>query len=215
MNTDWLIIPFIINLALLAFVRYNYSGYIKLILFSTINYQASNIIYKEYKASKPRSYYALFIIFFISSGIFILQLLQSFSSPIKSEYYLYLIPLFLFLFTILISLSKILNYISGKVFLQSEISSEYNNNINAFIQTLGIILVPITILISYTNVSKVFIYIGIIMVLIIYLLKIVRLFKINIRKQLNILYMFLYLCTLEIIPVLYIIKIFIIIQASF
>ncbi len=215
MNSDWLIIPFIINLALLAFVRYNYSGYIKLVLFSSVNYQASNILYKEHKTSKARSYYALLIIFLISGGIFSFQLFQKFGPSIKAEYYWLIIPLFLILFTIFITLSKILNFISGKIFLQDEISIKYNHNITTFIQTLGIILLPITILVSYTNVSKLFIYIGIIMFVVIYLLKIFRLFKIIISKQLNILYMFLYLCTLEIIPILYIIKIFILLQVSF
>ncbi|NPA44325.1 MAG: DUF4271 domain-containing protein [Chlorobi bacterium] len=42
-------------------------------------------------------------------------------------------------------------------------------------------------------------------------MKIIRLFKINISKHLNILYLFLYLCTLEIIPLIYIAKILLLI----
>jgi len=207
MNTDWFIIPFIISTGLLAFVKFNYNDYIKLVLFSSINNQASNIIYKENKNNKPKSSYILIIVFLISGSMFILQLFQKFAPAFTTKYFWFIIPVFLILFANFIIFSKISNYISGKIFLQSEISSEYNHNITIFIQTLGITLLPITILISYTKAANLFIYIGIIIFAIIYLLKIIRLFKININKQLNILYMFLYLCTLEIIPILYFIKI--------
>jgi len=211
MNTDFLIIPFIINLILFAYVKYNYSDYLKLVLYSTINYQSSILLWKENKNNKPRSFYILLVIFFISIGVFSLILFQKFYPEFFLKHFWLIIPTTLFFVALLISFNKIANYISGKIFLQDEISSEYNNNINSFNQSFGIFLFPLTILMTYTKSVDLFIYIGISFFAIIYLLKIIRLFKINISKQLNILYMFLYLCTLEIIPMLYIAKLFVLI----
>jgi len=213
MNPDWFIIPYIISLALLAFVRYNYNSYIKLVLFSTINYQASNIIYQE--NNKSKSSYILLFIFLISSGIFSFQLFKRFAPNYPLNHYWIIIPVVIFALVLFIIINKFLNYISGKIFLQEEISSEYNHNITVFHQSIGIILLPITILISYTKTPNSFIYMGIVFYTTIYLLKIIRLFKININKQLNFLYMFLYLCTLEIIPLLYIIKLFTYLEVPF
>jgi len=206
MNTDLIIIPLLINLILFAYIKYNYSDYLKLVLFSIINYQASVLLWKENKNNKPKSYYLLLVMFFISIGTFMLLLLKDNQSPFISEHFLLIIPILILAIGILISFNKVANYISGKIFLQDEISSEYNNNISIFNQSLGIIIFPITILITYTKTAEVFIYLGIVLFVLIYFLKIIRLFKINISKQLNILYLFLYLCTLEIIPILYIVK---------
>ncbi|NPA67742.1 MAG: DUF4271 domain-containing protein, partial [Chlorobi bacterium] len=47
-----------------------------------------------------------------------------------------------------------------------------------------------------------------------WLLRIFRYVKINLQKHTNSLYLFLYLCTVEIIPVLYFIKILTVLQTT-
>lgn len=207
MSTDFFFIPLIINLIILAYVKYNYSDYLKLVLLSTFNYQSSVLLWKENKNNKARSFYFLLIIFFISISLFVFAIFQSFFQEFTEKYILFIIPITLFTIGVLINLNKIANYFSGKIFIQEELSSEYNSNINIFNQSVGLILFPITILIYFTKATDFFVYTGIVMFFLIYFLKIIRLFKININKQLNILYMFLYLCTLEIIPLIYLYKV--------
>ncbi len=206
MNTELLIIPFFIILILFTYVKYNYYDYLKLVLFSAVNYQSSVLLWKENKNNKPKSFYFLHLIFLLSVGIFVIALLRKFFPNLGLNNFWLIIPITIIILVVLISVNMFINFISGKIFLQDEISAEYNNNINIFNQVLGIVLFPINILIFYTNTVDVFIYIGISSFLLIYILRIIRLFKINISKQLNILYMFLYLCTLEIIPIMYAVK---------
>lgn len=206
MNIDLLIIPFFICLILFTYVKYNYSDYLNLVLFSAINYQYSLLLLKENKNNKPKSFYFLQIIFFLSVGVFVVALLKKFYPDLFSNYLGLIIPVTIIILLLLISLNMLINFITGKIFLQDDIRLEYNNNINTFNQLLGIILFPINILVFYTNAMDIFIYIGISSFCLIYLFKIIRLFKINFSKQLNIFYMFLYLCTLEIIPLMYGIK---------
>ncbi len=206
MNTDWLIIPFIIILALIAYVKYKYTGYIRRILLSTINNVIASNLYKENKKSIPNSANILYFIFIFSVIIFIYQVSQKFYPNIV-EKFSWLIPIISFFFLLFIIISnQIINIISGKVFMINEIGEEYNHNINFFNQSAGIFLFPITVLISFSNFPEIFIYIGFAIILILYILKIFRLLKINFSKQMNILYMFLYLCTVEILPILYIVK---------
>ncbi len=211
MNTDWFLIPFIVNLALIAYIRVNYKDYIKQVLFSTFEYNTSVAIFKETKNNKPKSTHLLFIIFIISGVIFTFQLFQKFLPELTKAYFFWIPGIALFVILILTFLNKFSNFISGKIFRNEEISREYNHNITIFNQTFGIILFPITVLISFTDAPNVFIYTGIILLSLMYLLRIIRFFKINFNKQINILYMFLYLCALEIIPILYITKLFVLI----
>jgi len=211
MNTDWFLIPFIINLALIAYIKVNYKDYIKQNLLSTFNYKTSAAIFKELKNNKPRSAHLLFIVFLISSVIFIFQLFQKFLPDLLNTYF-FLVPVItLIILIILTFINKFSNWVSAKVFLFDEVSKEYNHNISIFNQSFGIIIFPVTILVSFSKAPSLFIYIGIVLFLLMYLLRIIRLIKINFNKQINLLYMFLYLCTLEIIPMLYIIKFFVLI----
>jgi hypothetical protein len=146
------------------------------------------------------------IIFYVSGSIFIAQILLKFVPVLKDKNVL-IIALYCFmgLFAINI-LNKIVNFLSAKVFRLDELRKEYNQNINFFNQSVGLILFPVTVLITYSGLSQIAVYIGIISFFSSYILRIVRLMKINFVKQINIFYMFLYLCTFEIIPILYLIK---------
>lgn len=206
MNTDWFIIPFIVNLAILAYIKVNYKDYVKLILLASVEYNVSVAVYKENRNNKPKSAYLLFVVFLISSVIFIFQIFEKFSSEFLQEHFILIILFSVLTIFVLIFLNKFINYTSGKIFFQEEISNEYNHNINIFNQSLGILLFPVTVLIAFSDIPNVFVYTGIVLFLIIYLLRVVRLIKINFNKQINLLYMFLYLCTLEIIPILFIAK---------
>lgn len=211
MNTDWFLIPFIVNLALIAYITVNYRDYIKQVLISTFEYNTSAGLYNESKNNKPKSAHLLFVIFLVSGMIFTLQLSQKFLPELSKTYFFWIPGITVILIFLLTFLNKFSNYITGKIFMTEEISKEYNHNITVFNQSFGIILFPVTVLISFTEAPNVFIYIGIVLLSLIYLLRIIRFIKINFNKQINILYMFLYLCTLEIIPILYITKLIVVI----
>ena len=205
-SNDWFLIPILINLILLAFIRYNYKGYILQVLISSVNYTTSSKLYRENKNAKQRSGFLLTIIFLISATVFLFQLIKYFL-PNSSDYNTLLILGFLFVCIILLILfNKLINLIIGILFVQQDISAEYNHNIDFFNQTAGLILFPVTILIIYSSIPATAIYFGIFSFAAIFILRIIRLFKININKQINIFYMFLYLCGVEIIPIIYLMK---------
>lgn len=74
----------------------------------------------------------------------------------------------------------------------------------------AIILFVIVILILYTHIFplKILFMTGFIMLILIYLIRVIRLFLIFINRNISIFYLILYLCALEILPVLILIKYF-------
>ena len=191
---------------LLAYVRHNYKDYILQVLVSSVVYGTSNNLYREYKNIKPRSAILLTTLSLISVTVFFYLLTMHFS-PDFSKYNSFLIIGLIFAsLVLLVLLNKLINIIFGIIFLQQDISAEYNHNIDFFNQSAGLVLYPVSILIVYSNISVTSIYIGLFSLALIYLLRIFRLLKINFNKQINIFYMFLYLCTVEIIPIIYTLK---------
>jgi hypothetical protein len=203
---DLILIPYLINLILLTLVRYYHKDYITSVFLSAVSYSASYKLARESKSLKSSGSILLNIIFYVSASIFIAQVLIRYMEPAVGKN-LFVIALlsFIILFLIIL-LNKILNFFSAKIFRLDDIRREFNQNINFFNQTLGMILFPTVVLISYSGFSQIAVYIGISAVFISYLLRIIRLIKINFVKDIHIFYMFLYLCAFEIIPILYLIK---------
>ena len=205
-SNDWFVIPFLINLILLAFIHYNYKNYILQVLISAISYNTSYKLHRENKNNNPRSAFLLTIMFFISATVFSFLVIKHFFPVFSNNNALLIICLSFVCLISVIFLNKLVNLVSGIIFMQQDISSEYNQNIDFFNQTAGLILFPASILIVYSSISVTAIYVGIVSLSVIYILRIIRLIKINFNKQVNIFYMFLYLCSIEIIPIIYLMK---------
>jgi|GEM_PF-3420398 hypothetical protein len=207
MNPDWLIVIFIISLSLIAYIKQTHKEYIRLILLAAINYKTSNYILNENKTNKTLSDWILFSNYLITSTIFIQQSLNIFSVSLPHFHFFVISSVTILILLIVNILNKGLNIIVSKIFKIEDIGIEYNHNINILNKSLGILLLPVTILISFTVASKLFVIIGIAIFAVWFFLRIFRLIKINLNKHIKILYMFLYLCSFEVIPLLFLIKI--------
>jgi len=206
-STDWFFFIFFINLVIFAYVRMNFYGYIQQLLSSVISYGTSYKMYRDSKNVKPASGFLLIVISLFSVSVFFYQAVATFNPQIINEYGLIVYGSIIIFLIIVVLLNKIFNWFMGFVFFQEELSSEFNRNIDFFNQVTGILVFPISFLSVYSNIPVISIYIGFFIILTIYLLRIIRLMKINFNKQINIFYMFLYLCTVEFIPIVYLIKI--------
>ena len=126
------------------------------------------------------------------------------------------IPGFLFwlilLMTVIsaITLRHIICYITGNASGQSAAFNEYIITIYLFYRYLAFILLIITILLCYTTFlsSKPLFIAGFITTIILYLVRLTKLFLIFINRNISIFYLILYLCALEFLPVGILIKYF-------
>ena len=88
-------------------------------------------------------------------------------------------------------------------------TSEYLFNLNVYNRILGIILFPFTLVIAFAPIynTEALLITGAFMVAVFWGLSLLRGSKILLRKHFSISYLILYLCTLEFLPFLVIVKI--------
>jgi hypothetical protein len=107
-----------------------------------------------------------------------------------------------------ITLRHILCILTGNISSEQETFSEYMIGVYHTYRAGGILLLLVSLLILYTTFlpSGVWFTTGIIVAALLYIIRIIRLFLIFMTRHVSILYLILYLCALEILPVVIILK---------
>jgi len=108
----------------------------------------------------------------------------------------------------LISARLFLINLTGTISEQKQIFSEYKIIVQTFYRISGIVSFIIVILITYTDIinENKLIFIGFSILLLLYLLRILKLSIIFIKKSASLFYLIFYLCGLEILPVAVLVK---------
>jgi len=117
----------------------------------------------------------------------------------------------LFLFLIIISAFTLRHFIctvTGNISGEKEVFREYLSGIYQAYRLAGLFMLILTTLILYTSIMPVntLIYIGFSLVALIYFIRVIHLFLIFINRHVSIFYLILYLCALEILPVVILVK---------
>ncbi len=207
-DNDWLTIIMLLALLLLASVRIGYSKYIGALFHSLINYSTAYRMFREKNYTILHGAYRLEALFYILFSIFIFQIILMEVS--KPEIFNWLVYAKTFGTVIIYFLLKKLAYRGfGSIFISASDTSEFLFNMDNFNRGAGIILFPIVAIITFYPfenalfpiVAGVFIFGGF------YVMMLKRGISILLKKQFPIFYLFLYLCTLEILPLLLIYKI--------
>ncbi len=169
--------------------------------------EAKQLFREEFKLTKGVS--ILLGISFILIMSFLAQVINEYFGLILNEYSQ--LNQFLF-FIAVVSLTYLIkfsvNYTLAFITSNEELGKEYLFNVYVFSQTIGIILFPIVICLQFTKYPvEWFLYPAIIICGGFYALRMFRGFVICTSEQnIGILYIFLYLCGLEILPLLVLIK---------
>ncbi len=207
-NTDSLTILLLLLLLLFATVRVGYSKYISYLFQSLINYSISSRLFSEKNYPISHGAVRLNVIFYFTFSLFLYQVITFFKVRLIHES----LPLFVLSLIVVLSyfiVKKAVYYLLGLVFETSAETSEYLFNMDNFSRTLGIVLFPVVVLINYyPTENPVFMVVtGVVLVGVFYAFLLQRGIYILLRKQFSLFYLFLYLCTLEILPLLLIYKV--------
>ncbi|MBP8034202.1 MAG: DUF4271 domain-containing protein [Bacteroidia bacterium] len=100
------------------------------------------------------------------------------------------------------------NYLLAFISSNNDLGKEYLFNVFVYSQTIGIILFPLIVCLQFTKYpAELFLYPALVICAGFYVLRMFRGFIISVTEQnVGILYIFLYLCALEILPLLVLIK---------
>ena len=200
-NSDWVTILFVLALILFASVRGAYSKYIGSLFQSLISYSTSFRLFREKNYSISHAAFRLDLIFYFTFSLFLYQIVRVFQLELINGN----LSIFAVSFGVVTGyfiLKKMAYYFVGWVFESGLETSEFLFNMDNFNRTVGIMLFPIVVLINYYPYKNtVFVVVaGILVVGVFYAFLLQRGIFILLRKQFSIFYLFLYLCTLEFLP---------------
>jgi hypothetical protein len=207
-NTDWLVFIFIIALVLFASVKFSYSKYLKHLFQSSVNYATSFRMFEERSYSLTGGAVRLELLFYLTVSVFLFQV----AGFVRLEFPFSNVMLFLF------SLGGVFIYFIGKkllyraigiVFESREETGEYLFNHDNYGRITGLILFPIVTLVAFGPFKSVdfLLLAGVFVVVVFYSLLLGLGISILLKKQFSIFYLFLYLCSLEFLPLLLIYKV--------
>jgi len=201
---DWITILLLGSFLLLGWVRLFNKKYLSSLVKSVLSFKESNTLYREKNSLMVRASFIINFLFASNVAVFTIQIRHYFSLGLSGmeDYKLYFIAM-----GAIISLyifRAITTYFIGVVFLKQKLFSEYFHNANIFTKNTGMFLFPIVIALQFLSYEYIgfIIYVGIAISALLYLLHIFRAFQINIKKNVTIFYMILYLCAFEFSPFL-------------
>ena len=211
-NADWFLAILIVVLSITTILRILYSRYFSDSIKSLWSYQHAIKLFKENNVVNQRLSFISNILFILSFSLFVVLCNDFFANSGFSKNN--------FLLFILISVSIVSIYlikyavykILGYIFLDSASYSEYLYNVFQFNRIAGIFLIPIIIALAYSTIyyTNAIVYSGFVILFIVFIMRIIRGLQICSKVNFSIFYSFLYLCVLEILPLLVIYKLIII-----
>ena len=207
-HNDWITIIIFVAIAIIASIRYTYAKYIQQLFLSLFNYATSVRMLNDKNYPVFHAAFRLEIIFYITLPLFIFQCLNLFkyeNTAFAPQYFLIIFGSVLLYF-----FGKKLIYLTlGLLFETQNETREYLFNFDNFNRSLSLVLLPIVILIQFAPLKSPM-FIAILGLVILFILNIILLRRgaiILLKKQFSLFYLFLYLCTLEILPLLLIYKV--------
>ena len=208
-NNNWFSLQLLLVIFILASLRTFYGKRLSLVIDAFLNQRYASQFFREENALIQRTSVLLSFMFIISASLFFYQLESLY--PVQwIEFKGFQKYLMIFAFTLLFYIFKILfNKIGGFVFKCEKETSEYIFNQFLILQIMGLVLMFVVLIIKYQQIIPVYyiLYLGLIILLVGFLIRIFRSFRITSKNiGFSYIYIFLYLCTLEIIPIVVIVK---------
>ena len=208
---DW-VFPLLLLIAVaFAWLRTFYNKYFVQIVSAFFNNNLTNQIVRDESILVQRASILLNIVFYLVAALFLYFVSVHFNwLPLGIGLGLNRYIFFALVVSAVYAMKFLLLKICGYLFNQNKEMSAYIFNIFLVNNLLGILLIPIVALLAFSTSinTTVVIYVSVIFISIAFLYRIVRGFIIGITSPVfSLHYLFLYLCTLEIAPLLVLVKI--------
>jgi hypothetical protein len=208
LTPDWVLYFLIAFLVALAWIRLIYTKFIVNIFKSTFNFQLAVKVFNEPGIIQKRIFTILNVFYYLSTAIFLYVISKFYGyHPLGLDgiQYMAAITAFLIAYSLFrVSIMKI----TGEIFYRQKLFSEAIFHNFLFNKVTGIVIVPFILLAAYTRgiYQEISVISGIVALIAINIARILRGIVFVSRYVVLLFYFILYLCTLEILPVLVIIK---------
>ena len=205
----WLIGVLLLSLTLFVFIKKLFGDKLKIYAKSLLGYQFLNKMFREQNIVNQRFAALLSALFYINTSLLLyytaLHISQSLFGFFGFGYYF---EMLLFLLLSVLSFT-IINKLLEFIFEVYDIINEYLYTVYYFHRVLGVFLLPVVIFYPYlpSIIAQPLLYLGWSIVLLLFIFRWFRGVQISFKHRISFLYMILYLCALEIIPLMFISKI--------
>ena len=209
LQTDWVIGVILFSVMLLGWVRLLYRKYLTRTLNAVYNFQVSTKLFYENNNVFTRFSLILNMLFIINLSLLFTLIHHIFDLHFfKENNILLFFNILKYLLSYFVLKSTVLYFVSF-IFKATKPTLEYLHNIYIYKKVLGILLLPMVILIAFSpeTIKDMTIYISLFLISLMFVSRIFRAYLLSIRIKFSIFYLFLYLCTIEILPLLIISKI--------
>ncbi len=208
-TNEWLLGFLILSIIILGWSKLFFNKYLNQIIQAVYNFRLANTLFRDKNTFLKRLNVLLNIIFIINVSVFITQIMSYYSFNPFGIHLIYYFLFFLLVLPLIFFIKSIVLTATGNLFLSIDIYKEYIYNIYLLNKNVGIYLLPVTLCILYINelIMPYFIMAGILIIGYFYLIRIFRSMQIIFHKGVSKFYLFLYLCTLEILPVVWLVKV--------
>jgi hypothetical protein len=202
-TNNWIFWVLLAGFVILTMTRYYHEKRLKLFGTSVLKRSAATQLIRESPVYSHRSFFPMLLIYIISVTLLIYQSVEI-SSPGSTEGIKTLL-MFVELLGVYIAFSMIkilVIWLISVTFKNTETAKEYIQNILIYNLVLGILLLPVLVLITYSY-HELFLYLAVGLALIMIFLRFIRGIAIGLSDpKFSLFHLFLYLCTLEILPLL-------------
>jgi hypothetical protein len=206
-STDWITFLFFTCLIILAWIQTYFSKRLSQVFRAAALPHAVNQLEREGDLFRQRISLGLGFIYYIVGAIFIFQIFSAYNEAPAGMSNMLITAMILGSLFLYQMLKSTMIYLLGYVFNNKESARAYQLNTLIFNHITGIFLLPITIIAFYWG-NVAILNIGILIVLLLALYGLYRGVLTGLSdKNYNLFYLFLYLCTLEILPLLLIYKV--------
>lgn len=208
---SWVLISLIFGFTVLAWIRVIYTRFLFMNFKSVSNYQISIQLYKDSNQVQKAISRVLLGVYFLSISLFLWLILYKKGLGFLSYTGKALMGIILIFFLSMTIFRGILMKSTGHVFDRNKLfnAALYQNQL--YNKILGIVLLPIVFFYAYSKgfLQEIFMYLGFTSIAFVYALRIIRQIIFIYKNVILLFYFILYLCCLEIIPLLVIIKVII------
>ncbi|MGZ2369128.1 DUF4271 domain-containing protein [Ancylomarina sp. YFZ004] len=207
-GNDWLVGVILFSLFLLASVKFLFGKYLSKLVESIFNSHTANNLFLEKNINMVKGSAIINLLFIVNISLFAVSIINH-NSILSVQAYGFKEFILIFIAVLFLYIGKVVVIRSlGYVFKSKNESKEYVFTTFLYNKNLGLFLFPVIIALPFVQAHAVrwLMYIGVFMIFFFFFLRILRGLKILIRKHVSIFYMILYLCALEIFPLLMIYK---------
>lgn len=205
-TNNWMFWFILGALVLFGWSRLFYKKQLDLLMSSILHYNFAMKSIRNTSDNSQRFSNILQLIFSVNIALFSFQIFNFYNSTnIMGIKAIGIVTAISIAFLLVYGVKDIFYKFLGYIFKESGFSFEYLFNVHLYNRVLGIFLFPIIISLAFVQNHiidhKLILYAGILLILTFFIFRIIRGIQISIKANVSILYMFLYFCTLEILPI--------------